>query len=250
MLLAFINLFMFINVVFIIALRLKNNGIVDVAWGIGFIVVAASLLVSSKSYNPSQLLISSFILLWGMRLSIHILMRSLGKPEDFRYANWRKAWGATIIWRSYLQVFMLQMFFLLIIASPMFLVINSDQNFTYVNLLGCLIALAGLLFESIADYQMVAFKKSPQNKGKIMRYGLWRYSRHPNYFGEALFWWGIAFIAYSSGNYYIEFISPIVITILVRYISGVPMLEVKYENNPEYIEYKNTTSPFIPWMHK
>ena len=83
-----------------------------------------------------------------------------------------------------------------------------------------------------------------------MRYGLWKYSRHPNYFGEALFWWGIAFIAYSSGNYYLEFISPIVITILVRHISGVPMLEVKYENNPEYIEYKNTTSPFIPWMHK
>jgi steroid 5-alpha reductase family enzyme len=250
MVLAFINLLIFIHLLFLLAVKIKNNGIVDIGWGIGFIIIDISLLVSSTSYNWPQLIISSLIIFWALRLSLHILRRSIGKPEDFRYANWRKNWGKSVIWRSYLQVFLLQMVFLLVIAIPMFLVWGTQQNFSHINLIGCLIAFLGLAIESISDYQMFLFKQSIANKGLIMQSGLWRYSRHPNYFGEALFWWGIAFIAYAPGNHFLAFISPIVITILVRYISGVPMLEEKYKNNIEFDIYKSKTSPFILWFPK
>jgi steroid 5-alpha reductase family enzyme len=188
------------------------------------------------------------ILTWGIRLSGYILWRKIGKPEDFRYAAWRKSWGKSFFWRSYLQIFMLQMILLAIIATPIFLLFNANYDVSIYTFIGSAIAICGLLIEIISDWQMLSFKKSA--KGGIMQEGLWRYSRHPNYFGEALFWWGIAIIAYLPNNYGLEVISPLIITILVRYISGVPMLEEKYKNNAEFQNYAAKTSIFIPWPSK
>lgn len=258
MLIAILALVAFFHLAFLFALYLKDNSIADVAWGMGFIIIDILLFWQSDNYSIEQIIISILVFLWGTRLSAHILLRKIGKQEDFRYQQWRKQWGENIIWRSYLQVFMLQMFLLLIIAIPIFavyspahkMIFEANSVISNLTLAGCAVAFLGLMCEAISDYQMQQFKKTSLNHGKIFTGGLWRYSRHPNYFGEAMFWWGIALLAYSNQNCYLIFISPLLITLLLRYISGVPMLEAKYKNNLEFQRYVGNTSAFIPWFSK
>ncbi len=256
---------------FIIATALKNNGLVDIGWGLGFCMLAIMLLPSYGS-NDRQVLITALTLLWGFRLAVFLFFRNYGKPEDFRYAQWRKEWGKWVIPRSFLQVFMLQGFFMLIIALPIILVLNANLDFLLgavetadgitgygplqtiglgiTDYIGAAIFFIGLFFETVGDQQNYFFKKDPKNKGKVMKYGLWKYTRHPNYFGECLIWWGIALVALPVQYGYLAFISPVIITFLLLKVSGIPMLEKKYDDNPEYQEYKKQTSAFIPWKSK
>jgi steroid 5-alpha reductase family enzyme len=245
---ALLALLIFFHLIFLLAIKFKDNSIVDIGWGLGFVLLDIALLANSAKVSIPQLCMSILILAWGLRLSGYIFWRKIGKPEDFRYAAWRKNWGKSFLWRSYLQIFMLQMVLLSIIALPLFLLAHGDYTLNTFTFTGSTLAIFGLSIEVAADWQMQNFKQSA--KGGIMKEGLWRYSRHPNYFGEALFWWGIAIIAYLPTNYGLEIISPLIITILVRYISGVPMLEEKYKNNAEFQAYATKTSVFIPWLPK
>lgn len=250
MIIAILSLILFFHVVFLIAIKIKDNSIADIAWGLGFIVIDLSLIFQTKNIHMPQFFTSLLIMIWGLRLSGYIYLRKINKPEDFRYQEFRKKWDEHYIIGSYLQVFLLQMILLLLIAMPLFIVYQKSNSFSLYTLFGLIIAGIGFSLELISDFQMAQFRKNTLHKGKIIQCGLWRYSRHPNYFGESLFWWGIACIVYPLSGYFLWLISPMIITILVRYISGVPMLEKKYHNNPEFQVYAKKTSCFIPWFPK
>lgn len=247
---ATLAVFVFMNLMFLLALRLKDNSIVDIGWGIGFVlIVCVGLFRHASGVVPT--LVSGMVFIWGLRLAFYIFWRGRGKGEDFRYAAWRKEWGAAVVWRSYLQVFMLQGMFMLVIASPIYVVFTSDQNLVTWNVvLGATLWCIGFFFEAVSDEQMMDFKSDPLNKGKIMRSGLWRYSRHPNYFGEALLWWGIGLVSFTSGLWYLAIAGPFVLTFLLLRVSGVTLLERKYAGNPKYEAYVRTTSAFFPWFPK
>ncbi len=238
--------FIAMNCMFLLAMVLKNNSIIDIFWGPGFSIIAVFLLFPFDTYHFTQLLYSALITIWAARLSIHIFLRNRGKAEDFRYANWRKTWKHFIL-RSYFQVFMLQGFLMLVIALPVIAFLAGSYfestGFTWV---GSFVFLAGFLMESTADYQLKVFRQKAENKGHIIRTGLWNYSRHPNYFGEALLWWGLWIYSVPGTPWYITIISPVAITLLLRYVSGVPMLENKYSLHPEWADYSSKTPVFIP----
>jgi steroid 5-alpha reductase family enzyme len=237
------------NLMFLFALLLKRNDIVDIAWGVGFIVISVMLLLFVPDYHWRRLLVSGLVALWGLRLAMYLYLRNKGKKEDFRYARWRRDWGKHWIIRSYLQVFILQGFFMLLIAYPLFMFGGFSKHAPGLpDVAGLIMWIAGFAFESVGDFQMMRFKQNPANKGKVMNLGLWKYTRHPNYFGESVMWWGIFFIAISADWGWIAVMSPVVITTLLLKVSGVPLLEKKYSENPEYQNYIKKTSSFIPWF--
>lgn len=228
-----------------ISLVLRRNDVADIAWGLGFVVVSWISFFLSPHIERG-LLVAALVTLWGTRLSYHIFLRNKNKPEDFRYRNWRKSWKSFYL-RSFLQVFMLQGLFLYIISLPIiFIQHHYVVGLKWVDLVGTGIWTTGFLFESISDYQLKVFKSKPEHAGRIMTIGLWKYSRHPNYFGEVVQWWGIFLLALPLSGGWMTIISPLTITYLIRYVSGVPMLERKYAGNEEFEDYKRRTSVFFP----
>lgn len=239
--------FVYMNLMFLLAVLLKKNDIVDVAWGVGFIVIAALSLLLIPVCHWRRGLVSLLVFIWGMRLAIYIYLRNRGKAEDFRYAKWRQDWGRNWLLRSYLQVFILQGFFMLTIAYPLFLFKAPGPHLiTLPDIIGLVIWIYGFYYEAVGDGQLMRFKQNPANKGKIMNQGLWQFTRHPNYFGEATMWWGIFVIMLSFRFGYLAILSPVIITTLLLRVSGVPLLEKKYQSNPDYREYVRKTSSFIP----
>lgn len=243
-------IFLYMIAWFIIAQLIKNNGIVDIAWGLGFVIVASYLLFSGDgNWHSSSLGLWAMITLWGLRLSLHIAYRAWGKPEDYRYKNFRKGWGKYQYLGAFFQVFMFQGIIMGIILAPVYVVYyyKPEDHFpTVAHIIGIIIFLFGFLFEAIGDYQLLQFSSKPENKGRIIQTGLWKFTRHPNYFGEAILWWGMAIYCLPSQHGFIAFIAPIIVTILVTKVSGVPMLEKKYKDNPEFQEYASRTPAFFP----
>ncbi|MBM7562068.1 DUF1295 domain-containing protein [Fusibacter tunisiensis] len=236
---------------FIAGTLLKNNSIVDFGWGIGFVLIAVYSNVGTGNTSLPALLTTLLVSLWGLRLFYHIFRRNVGKPEDFRYANWRKEWGKWVIPRSFLQVYMLQGFFMLLIAFPIVWIHEkSGTSFNALTALGLGVWILGYYFEVVGDAQLKNFKKDPANKGKLITTGLWALTRHPNYFGEATMWWGIFIIGLSVGISFIAIISPLAITLLLRFVSGVPLLEKSMQKRPGFEAYAAKTNVFIPWIPK
>ena len=245
-----IIIFVSANVGFAVSLLRKRNDVADIFWGIGFILVAWTLYILSEMPNNRGLLVNVLVTIWGLRLALHIFLRNRGKSEDFRYKAWREEWGETFYWRSYLQVFLLQGVFLFLISLPIIFVNTRVREFGVFDILGLIIWTIGFFFEAVGDFQLLQFTKNPANKGKIMQTGLWKYTRHPNYFGEVTLWWGVFLFALSLPYGFLTIVSPLTITYLLIYISGIPMLEKKYENNPEFAEYKKRTNAFFPMPQK
>ena len=245
-----IVLLVFMSLVFAIALRLKDNSIVDIAYGLAFVLVAWSLYLTYGTGHARQLLVLVLLTVWGLRLAGHIFLRKRGEPgEDFRYRQWREEWGTTFVWRSYLQVFLLQGAVVFLVALPVLLIINQPGGaLGWLDLFGALIWLCGFAFEAIGDWQLLCFKRKPANRGQLMQTGLWRFSRHPNYFGEATLWWGLLLIALAAPYGGIAIISPLLIDFLLLKVSGIPMLEAKYAGNPAFERYKQQTNAFFPWF--
>jgi steroid 5-alpha reductase family enzyme len=240
-------LFVYMTFWFLIALLKERNDVADVAWGLGFVLLAWVSLIIFGRFGLRNLLVVILVSIWGLRLAWHINTRHKGKPEDSRYLTWRKNWGKWFIIRSYLQIFILQGVFLFIIALPVLVINRGDITpFSLLDIIGFLVWMVGFFFESTADKQLSSFLKNPENKGKLMREGLWRYTRHPNYFGEVAQWWGIWLIALSVSSGIFAIIGPITITILILFVSGIPLLEKKYKGRADFEEYKKTTSIFIP----
>lgn len=243
-------IFCYVSVWFLISLLLKRNDIADIAWGLGFVAIVIFLFITQTVTKQSGI-VYILTIIWGMRLAIHIGLRTKGKPEDFRYKKWRDEWGKYFVLRSYLQVYLLQGFFMWIISVPILVVsMAQNQQISPFMFVGLIIWLIGFAFESIGDYQLMLFIKHRQNKSDIMQTGLWKYTRHPNYFGEVLVWWGV-FIMVLPLEYGIwTIISPITISCLLLYVSGIPMLEAKYKNNLAFQDYKKRTSAFFPMLPK
>jgi steroid 5-alpha reductase family enzyme len=248
---AALAVFFYMTTVFAIALLRKDNSIVDIAWGAGFIMVALLTFFLAGGFEARHVLISGLVLVWGIRLALHIYFRNRGRGEDFRYAKWRREWGKWVVPRSFFQIFMLQGVFLILIALPIILVNGSSEaGLMPLDAAGAVLWLVGFFFEAVGDSQLSRFKKNPENRGKIMMGGLWKYTRHPNYFGEAAMWWGIFLIALSVRNGWAAVISPLTITFLLLKVSGVAMLEKKYAGNSEFAGYARRTSAFLPWFPK
>jgi steroid 5-alpha reductase family enzyme len=231
---------------FILSIVKKRNDIADIAWGLGFILISwLGLYLSNTSLRG--LFVNLLVTIWGMRLALHIYKRNVNKHEDYRYAAWRKDWGKWFFLRSYIQVYLLQGLFLYLIIQPVIFIHNQPSNvFGIFDLIGLFVWGIGFYFESTGDAQLKTFISNPANKGKLMETGLWRYSRHPNYFGEVTQWWGIFIIALSLPNALITIIGPLTITILILFVSGVPLLEKKYAGRPDFEAYKRRTSIFFP----
>ncbi len=231
---------------FVLAIIVKRNDVVDIAWGLGYLVLAA-YYITNYEISGRAILITVLISIWGIRLAIFVFQRNRGKKEDFRYLNWRNTWKLFYL-RSYFQIYLLQATMLLLIISPFTILMSqgSQPDLNYLDLIGATVWLIGFLFEAVGDYQLSAFKKKPENKGKIIESGLWKYTRHPNYFGEVSLWWGIFIITASSPGFLYGILGPLTITVLILFVSGVPMLEEKYKGNPEFEAYKKKTSKFFP----
>lgn len=237
----------FMSLWFAIAIWRRRNDIADIVWGLGFIAATLVALAISWPVSNKAWLISSLVLIWGGRLAMRIFLRNRGKDEDRRYKEWRKQWGDHYLLGSFLQVFMLQGLLILIVASPVLLVINSgDTHLNFLDYIGVLIWLIGFGFEMVGDHQLDNFTKNPANKGKVMKYGLWRYSRHPNYFGEVLLWWGFFILALSVAKGWLSIIGPLTITFLILKVSGIPLAEKRLKNKEEFQDYMQKTSVFIP----
>lgn len=233
--------------VFALAILRKRNDIADIAWGIGFILVALMALLLSLNFSTRYLLLLIMVAIWGTRLGVHIFLRNKGREEDWRYRNWRKTWGKWWELRAYLHVFLVQASLLLIIAVPIiWTAVYAFEPLGFLDYLGLSVWLIGFLFEAIADYQLLKFKNKKENKDKIMQTGLWKYSRHPNYFGETLLWWGVFLISLAAKDGFLTIFGPLTITYLLTSVSGVPMLEKKYKNNKQYQAYAQKTSVFLP----
>ena len=231
---------------FIVSLIIKRNDVADIAWGLGFLLVA---LTTYPYSSPSMLntIATLLVCIWALRLSLHIYKRNKHRSEDYRYQEWRKAWGQLFYLRSYVQVFLLQGLLLLIIATPIILINNGvTRPLGWLEAFGIITWYIGFFFESVGDYQLSIFIKNPMNKGKILDTGLWKYSRHPNYFGEVTQWWGMWILSLTAPYGFFGIIGPLTITGLILFVSGIPLLEKKKAGNPDFEQYKQKTSMFIP----
>ena len=235
------------------SLRLKNSSIVDIFWGLGFVISAwTAFALTPDGFAGRKWLLVILTSIWGLRLTLHILTRNWGKGEDFRYQVWRKEAGAAWWWRSFFKVFLLQGVLMWIIATPLLRaqISATPAQLTFLDYLAILVWLVGFFFEAAGDWQLAKFKANPANKGKVLNTGVWRYTRHPNYFGDAAQWWAYYLIALAAGGWWTIF-SPLLMTLFLMRVSGVTLLEKTLkESKPGYKEYVESTSEFMPWFPK
>jgi steroid 5-alpha reductase family enzyme len=242
-------LLVYMTAIFALAMYFRDNSIVDVAYGPAFVLACWGAFLGDGSVHPRELLALGLVTLWGGRLAAHIFQRKDGEGEDFRYRRWREEWGRSFVWRSYLQIFMLQGAVVFTVAMPILLIINNPGSALGVlDWAGLLLWWFGFCFEAVADWQLLQFRKNRANRGHVIQSGLWRYSRHPNYFGEACLWWGLFLIALNVPYGAIAVISPLLIDFLLLKVSGIPMLENKYRGHTEFEAYKQRTNAFFPWF--
>ena len=231
----------------------RNVTIVDTLWGIGFMLIAWITYGMSDGFFARKLLIALLVTAWGIRLSGYLAWRNHGKGEDPRYGAWRNNHGKRFWWVSLFKVFLIQAVFMWVIALAFQFGMMSPlpDSLTWLDGLGLILWITGFAFESIGDWQLARFKSVPENAGKVMDQGLWTYTRHPNYFGEALVWWGLSVMVLSTPGSLWTLISPIIITVVLLKMTGVALTEkVILETRPEYRSYIERTSTFFPWPPK
>jgi steroid 5-alpha reductase family enzyme len=232
--------------VWLISLPLRSVSIVDIAWGLGFVLVAWTSFLAGP-LSESNLLLPLLTTVWGLRLSGYLAWRNIGKPEDYRYREMRNHRPRSFPIRSLLTVFALQGVLMWIIALPLQTVHLSGTSSVVLMVIGVLLWVTGFVFESVGDWQLARFKSDPTNSSRVMDRGLWRYTRHPNYFGDFLVWWGLYLIAAAGGAWW-TVLSPILVSFLLIRVSGVVLLERSLKTNrPGYEDYVARTSSFFPW---
>lgn len=239
----------------LVSLRIRDAGIIDVFWGIGFVLVAWLYYVElgEAFWTFRNTIVCLMVTLWGTRLAVHLGNRYFFpyKGEDYRYGEMRAEHGKRWWWWSLIQVFLLQGVILWIVSSVFMPILLHDGGFTALDLIGIIVWAIGLFFEAVGDWQLRQFKKNPDNTGKVLDTGLWKYTRHPNYFGDALLWWGFYLMAFNYPQGIFFFSSPLFMTFLLMRISGVAMLEVKLKKSkPQYHDYIKRTSAFFPMPPK
>jgi len=236
----------------LVSILLKNVSIVDMFWGMGFVLLNTFYFINTEA-TPAKMILLFLVAIWGIRLSFYLALRNIGKPEDFRYQEFRKKYGENNYWWiSFFQTFLLQGLLMWIISMPLLGVnlYSTAQTLNYIDYAGVLAWIIGFIFESGGDMQLARFKKNKANSGKVLKTGLWHYTRHPNYFGDSAVWWGFGLFCLSTGSYWL-ISGSVIMTLLILKVSGVVLLEKSLKDKkPEYIDYMHNTSPFIPWFPK
>lgn len=231
----------------LVSLPLRNASIVDIVWGFGFAVVAWVAFATVSDPAPRRWLLVVLTTIWGMRLAGYLAWRNLGKDEDYRYQAMRKKAGDGFWWVSLLRVFLAQGAIMWVVSLP----VQAGQALSqrplgWLDWLGVAAWSVGVFFESVGDFQLARFKADPDNEGQVMDGGLWRYTRHPNYFGDFMVWWGLYAISLSTGGWW-TVIGPAAMTVLLMKVSGVDLLEKSIgKRRPGYDEYIRRTNAFFP----
>ena len=250
---ALATLLVLMTIGWLISLRLHNVGIVDIFWGPAIATAGWVYVLSSQITSIRQLVVLVFLHLWAIRLSIYLARRSWRKPEDKRYQQMRRNRGPSFRWSSLFVVFWLQAGVGWIVSLPLLVSLGSGSSAALgiFDVLGMMLFFTGFTCEVLADWQLTRFNSNPNNAGTVLDRGLWRYSRHPNYFGEALLWWGFWCMSGSFVGGIATIVSPVLVTVLLLKVSGVSMLEkLLTDTKPGYLDYTARTSAFVPWFPK
>jgi steroid 5-alpha reductase family enzyme len=237
--------------VWVLSVKLRDASIADVCWGSGFVLLAWLYLLLSPTLTSRSWLVVALATMWGARLSLHIFRRNHGQGEDPRYRVMRASHGSAFWWRSLFTVFWLQGAILWFVALPLLVAVRAPLPgaLTLADGLGVLLFLVGFGFEVVGDYQLERFRAEPSNRGTVLDRGLWRYTRHPNYFGDATLWWGLYTIATATPGGWRTALSPALMTFLLMRVSGVTLLEDSLKaSKPGYRPYIARTQAFFPWF--
>jgi len=248
---ALLVIMILMTILWIISVIIKNVSVVDLFWGFGFVLAAGFYFLKTEGSDPRKIVIMTLVSIWGLRLTVYLAWRNIGKGEDFRYKEFRRKYGEKRYWWiSFFQTFLLQGVLMWLISAPLL----GAQYYGASNTLGILdyvgisLWIIGFSFEAGGDFQLAVFKSDPSNKGRVLDKGFWHYTRHPNYFGDSAVWWGYGFICLATGSY-LPLLGSIIMTVLLIKISGVALLEKSLtEQKPGYNEYIEKTSSFIPWF--
>lgn len=235
-------------ILYVISLKIKDNSIVDVFWGTGFVIFATILFFSQNNHNLLEIVFFLIFCIWWIRLTYHIGKRKLfSKKEDPRYAGWRQEWKYFKT-RSFFQIYVLQMCLLLIISIPIYFIFQDGISGNISTILGIIIMIFWVSYEALADAQLKKYLQTTQEKNKVFTGGLYKYSRHPNYFGESVFWLGISIISLQNSLFGMVWF--LVITILLLFVSWVPLQEKRHKRKDNWKEYSSETPKFIPNFFK
>jgi len=241
------------TILWIVSVIIKNVSIVDLFWGTGFVIVNAFYFFMSGDFYLRHIILLILVTTWGLRLSGYLAWRNIGKGEDFRYQEFRRSYGQKRYWWiSFFQTFLLQGVLLLIVSLPLLATnfYTQDDNLIWLDYVAIAVWLIGLIFEAGGDFQLAQFKKNQMNKGKVLQTGLWKYTRHPNYFGDSAVWLAYALFCIAAGSYW-PIIGSVIMTLLIIKVSGVALLEKTLKDKkPEYQEYIRKTSAFFPMFPK
>lgn len=240
------------TILWIVSIIIKNVSIVDIFWGFGFVMLTWFYYFQTDGLLIRKIILLILVTIWGLRLSIYIGWRNWGKGEDYRYQNFRKKYGHKYWWFSFFQTFLLQGVLMILISAPLLgaQISTNNGSLNALDYIAIIVWLVGFTFEAGGDLQMARFKRNSDNKGKVLKSGFWRYTRHPNYFGDATQWWAYGLFSLAAGRYW-PILSSILMTVLLLKVSGVALLEKSLKDKkPEYRDYIKKTSAFIPWFPK
>ena len=236
--------------IWLLSLILRDVTIVDSFWGLGFVVIVWNTLLRSDEWTQWAVLLATMTTIWGIRLAGYLWWRNWGKPEDYRYQSLRKRFGSSFPLLSLAIVFLLQAALIWVVSLPLQTsLLNEGRTLAmpWLAIVGIVLWAIGLLFETVGDIQLARFKADQANEGKVLDRGLWRYTRHPNYFGDFVVWWGLSMNAMALGAPLWTLIGPLVMSVLLMRVSGVTLLEAAMrERKLGYREYVHKTSAFFP----
>jgi steroid 5-alpha reductase family enzyme len=236
-------------VLWLVSIVKRDASIIDPYWSVGIALVCWRTAIGTNELGPGQILLLSLVTLWAFRLWAYLTYRAWGEEEDFRYQAFRNRFGPQRYWWiSLFQVFALQGVLMLIISAPLQVALSASTPLGPAQLVGGIVFVIGFLFEAVGDWQLLRFKADPSNQGKVLDRGLWRYTRHPNYFGEALLWWGLWICVLDQPYGIWTAFAPLLMTVLLLKVSGVSLLEPALaRRRPDYAAYVARTPAFFPW---
>jgi steroid 5-alpha reductase family enzyme len=238
-----------LGVTFVVALRVGRHAVVDVAWGLGFVAIALASFAAAAGVGDDsrRALVLVLTTVWGVRLAVHIARRSRGKGEDPRYAELLGRAHGNRTWFTIRKVYLTQAALMWFVSLPVQVGVFQDAGLGAVAWVGVAVWVVGMFFEAVGDLQLQRFRDDPGSRGKVLDTGLWRYTRHPNYFGDACVWWGIWMVAADAWPGVLTVLSPLVMTWLLARGTGKPLLEKDIaDRRPGYADYVRRTSGFVP----
>jgi len=249
-----IAIFAFVVMVWWVSVLIKRSDIIDVVWSVFFLlagsVYAFFTHAQGEAWSTRSVVVMVLLWAWGVRLAVYLAWRTAHKSEDFRYRKWREENGSQWWWRSLYAVYLLQAGIAWGLSAPFLLALQETTTPLHaLDGLAVAVWLIGFVFEAGGDWQLTRFKANPVNRGKVLQSGFWRYTRHPNYFGDAMQWWGFYLFALANGGWWTIYAPALMTFFLVR-VSGVTLLEEHLQRKPGYADYIARTSAFIPRLPK